>query len=366
MIPAEQTIAFTRGIPADDSFATDEIADCAAAAIRSPLAVQVLQYGSSLGFAPLREWLAARHDVTPDQILLGNGSLQLVDLMGWGLLEPGDAVFVESPTYDRVITLLRRHRVEVVGIPLTTSGPDLAALDAALGRTTPKFFYTIPDFQNPSGVTATRATRERVVELCTRHGVRIVEDGAYRHLRYRGAQLPAYGEIARDRTLQLSSFTKQVAPGLRVGYLIADAATVARVAKVAEDTYITPNLLGEATVWELCRRGRLEPQHARLRALYAPKLDAALAALRTHLPEAHAVEPEGGFFVSVTLPDGVTNAALRQRAAELGLGLTDGRGFFPNPADGERFLRLPFCALTPEEIEEGFRRLARAVAATRR
>jgi 2-aminoadipate transaminase len=361
MTATAPAIDFTRGVPAVESFPLAQVAECAAAAVGGPQGARVLQYGKGLGFGPLREWLADRHGLRPDQVLLANGSLQIVEFLALALLAPGDPVFVESPTYDRTLTLLRRRGAAVTGIPLTGDGPDLDALEAALARQVPTFFYTIPDFQNPSGVTATRAGRERLAALAERHGFWLVEDAPYRPLRYRGEPLPTLFELAPARTLQLSSFTKQIGPGLRVGSIVGDAAILARLAAVAEDTYITPNTLGAATAYEFCRRGWLEPQLARLRALYGPRLVATGAALRRHLPAARWVEPDGGFFLSLTLPEGTTAETTRARAAERGVELSDGRGFFPDPADGARFLRLPFCALTPEEIETGVRRLAQAV-----
>lgn len=357
-------INFTRGVPANESFPLEQVAECAAAVINGPHGTEVMQYGKGFGFGPLREWLADRHGVGTDQVLLANGSLQIVAFLGLALFEPGDTVFVESPTYDRTLTLLRRAGARVAGIPLEADGPDLDALEAALSRGVPKLFYTIADFQNPSGATASLAKRRRIAELAERHGFWIVEDAPYRPLRYRGEGLPTLFELAPARTLQMSSFTKQISPGVRVGYVVGDAAPLAKLAGAAEDTYITPNLIGEATVWEFCRRGWLEPQLERLRALYGPRLEAIGTALRTHLPDATWIEPDGGFFLSVSLPEGMSAPVVRERAAALGVTLSDGRGFFPDPADGERFIRLPFCALSPEEIDEGVRRLAAAVAAT--
>jgi 2-aminoadipate transaminase len=355
------TIDFTRGVPATESFPLAQVAECAAAAIAGPHGVATMQYGKGAGFGPLREWLGARHGVSADEVLLANGSLQIVEFIALALLAPGDVVFVESPTYDRTLTLLRRHGARVVGIPMEADGPDLDALEAALERETPKLFYVIADFQNPSGATLSRAKRERIAALAEARGFQILEDAPYRPLRYRGEGLPTLADLAPGRTLHMSSFTKQISPGVRVGYLVGDGGVVAKLAQVANDTYITPNLIGEATVYEFCRRGWLEPQLDRLRALYGPRLIATGDALREWLPNASWLEPDGGFFLSVNLPEGVTSAALQARAAEVGLSLSDGRGFFPNPADGERFLRLPFCALTPEQIREGVRRLAGAV-----
>jgi len=358
---ATGTIDFTRGVPAIESFPLEQAAECAAAVLRGPHGPTVMQYDKGAGFGPLREWLGARHGVSADEVLLANGSLQIVEFLALALLKPGDAVFVESPTYDRTLTMLRRYGARPVGIPMEADGPDLDALEAALAREVPKIFYLIADFQNPSGATLSAAKRARIAALAERHGFWLLEDAPYRPLRYRGAQLPSLAELAPSRTLHMSSFTKQIGPGVRVGYIVGDRATIAQLARVANDTYISPNLIGEATVYEFCNRGWLEPQLERLRALYGPRLTAIGDALRASLPEADWIEPDGGFFLSINLPEGVTSEALGRRATDVGLSLSDGRGFFPNPADGERFLRLPFCALNPEQIEEGIRRLAGAV-----
>lgn len=354
-------IDFTRGVPAVESFPLEQVAECAAAIMRGPHGATMMQYGKGAGFGPLREWLGGRHGVSADEVVLANGSLQIVEFIGLGLLQRGDVVFVESPTYDRTLTLLRRHGMTVVGIPMEADGPDLEALDAALARQTPKLFYVIADFQNPSGATLSLAKRQRIAALAEQRGFWLLEDAPYRPLRYKGEQLPSLAALNPARTLHMSSFTKQISPGVRVGYIVGDKAALASIAQVANDTYITPNLIGEATVYEFCRRGWLEPQLEKLRALYGPRLDATGDALREYLPDASWIEPEGGFFLSVNLPQGVTSAALQSRAAADGLSLSDGRGFFPVPVDGERFLRLPFCALTPDQIHEGVRRLAGAV-----
>src|SRR5262249_51648113 len=156
-------------------------------------------------------------------VMLANGSLQFVDFMGLTLLQPGDTVLVESPTYDRTLTLLRRHRARIVGIRLEPDGPDLAALEAAIERERPKLFYTIPDFQNPSGITASAVKRRRLAEIAQHAGLLLVEDAPYRPLRYRGEELPSLHELAPNRVLQMSSFTKQISPGVRVGYLVGEA-----------------------------------------------------------------------------------------------------------------------------------------------
>jgi DNA-binding transcriptional MocR family regulator len=358
-----ETINFTRGVPANESFPIDQLADAAASVLRSHGA-QMLQYGPSRGFEPLRQWLAEWQGVNVDRVITSNGSLQLIDFLCVLMIEPGSLVFTESPSYDRTIGLLRRHGARVVGIPVESDGPDIDALERALRNEVPRFFYVIPDFQNPSGATCSGTKRRQIVEIAAAYGVLLVEDAPYRPLRYRGNEEPTLYELAPDRVLHMSSFTKLIAPGVRTGFMLGNPAIVAKLAKVAEDTYISPGYVGQAIAFEWCRRGLLPRQIERLKKLYAPRLDACLAGLDKYMPDAKATRPDGGFFVSLTLPEGVSTTAVRTYAATKALNLTDGLAFFPD-GGGERFLRLPFCALSPSEIEEGVRRLAESVEATR-
>jgi 2-aminoadipate transaminase len=272
------------------------------------------------------------------------------------ILQPGATVTVESPTYDRTITLLKRHGVNVVPVTLENDGVNLEAFKAAVIAHRPTLAYLIADFQNPSGSTMSLEKRKAVLELAETHDFMILEDAPYRPLRYRGTNLPSLFDLNPARVMQMSSYTKQISPGIRVGTLVGDKAWLARFAKAANDTYISGAFLGQATAFEFLRRDLLEPQLERLRALYGPRLLAMAAALRAN-GLTDFLEPDGGFFLSVTLPEGSSIADLMAKSAGAGLALTDGRGFFVNPKDGERFLRLPFCALTTEEIGEGMKRL---------
>ena len=359
----QATINFTRGVPANESFPIDEVIEAARAAL-SAHGPAMLQYGPAAGFLPLREWLAEWQGVDVARVLTGNGSLQLIEFLCLHLLAPGDVVFTEAPTYDRTITLLRRHQARVVGIPLEADGPNIEALEQALERQVPKFFYVIPDFQNPAGATCSLQKRQQIAALAERHGFLLVEDAPYRLLRYRGKAEPTLYGLAPDRTLHMSSFTKLIAPGVRTGFMIGDPALLTKVGKVAEDTYISPGYVAQGITNEWCRRGLLPPQIERLKALYGPRLEACLSALGSYMPDAVPTRPEGGFFLSLTLPQGVQTTAVRAEAAKRALNLADGLAFFPE-GGGERFLRLPFCALSPGEIDEGIRRLADSVAAVR-
>jgi 2-aminoadipate transaminase len=357
------TINFTRGVPANESFPLDEVIDAAKTALGRD-GTAMLQYGPAAGYQPLREWLASWQRVTPDRVLTGNGSLQLIEFLCLHVIKPGDLVYTEAPTYDRTITMLRRHGARVAGIPLEADGPSIPALEQALARAVPKFLYLIPDFQNPAGATCSREKRRRIADLAERYDFLLVEDAPYRLLRYRGTEEPTLYELAPERTLHMSSFTKLIAPGVRTGFMIGSPALIAKLAKVAEDTYISPGYVAQGITHEWCSRGLLTPQIERLKKLYAPRLDACLASIDRHMPDAVATRPEGGFFISLTLPEGVSTAEVRKEAAGRGLNLADGLAFFPE-GGGERFLRLPFCALTPQQIDEGIARLAASVQAVR-
>ena len=358
-----EPINFTRGVPANESFPLEELRDATAAVLKDH-GPAILQYGPAAGFAPLREWIAAWQGVSANQVLTGNGSLELVEFLCRQMLKAGDVVFTESPTYDRSILAFRRHGAEIIGIPLENDGPNLDALESALKKRVPKFFYIIADFQNPAGATCSKAKRNSIAEMARRYGFVILEDAPYRLLRYRGTEEPTLYSLAPDRTLHMSSFTKLVAPGVRLGFMLGDAAKIAEVSKVAEDTYISPGYFAHGVTWEWCRRGLLPPQIERLKALYAPRLQACLQAIEQHMPQTKATRPEGGFFISLTLPEGVSTTNVRAAATKRNLNLADGLAFFPN-GGGERFLRLPFCALTPAQIDEGVRRLAEAVQEVR-
>jgi len=216
----------------------------------------------------------------------------------------------------------------------------------------------ISDFNNPSGITTSVGKRERLAELACEHGFWIAEDAPYRPLRYEGEEVPTLYSLAPGRVLHMSSFSKLVAPGLRLGYVVGPEAAIATLAAWAVDTYIGPVLPTQGMMNAYCRRGLLGRNIERLKEVYRPRLQATLAALERCMAGATWPRPEGGFFVGVTLPEGTEVEGLLARAEPAGLKLTDGRSFFAEPASGNRFLRIPFCGLTAEQIEEGVSRLA--------
>jgi DNA-binding transcriptional MocR family regulator len=355
-------IVFTRGVPPPEAFPTEEIAECFDAALHADAAV-ILQYGQQPGYPPLRKLLAEEYSVTEREIMVAGGSLQLQDLVSAHLIRPGATVLTEQPSYDRAITTFRRRGAKVIGIPLEADGISIERLEAAIKRQVPAFLYIVPDFQNPAGATTSLEKRRAIVDLANRHGFWVLEDVPYRKLRYRGASVSLLREIDPARIITMSSFSKLLSPGMRVGYMVAPAALIEAVTRLGEDTYLSPVLPTQAAVAEYLRRGWLEPNIELLKQLYRPRWEAMIAATRRYLAGVESSAPDGGFFVSVMLPASANTSGLIARAKDVGLVLTPGQPFFADPDDGtaptgERFVRLPFCAVTPEQIDEGVRRLA--------
>jgi len=355
-------IVFTRGVPPPEAFPTEELRACFDAAVRENPDV-VLQYGQQPGYAPLREELAREYGVSPQEIMIGNGSLQLQDLVSSYLVKPGAAVYTEQPSYDRAIKTFRRRGARTVGIPLEEDGISIERLEAALGREVPAFLYLVPDFQNPAGATLSLEKRRRVVELADLYGFWVIEDIPYRKLRYEGDDVPLLREIDPSWIITMSSFSKLLSPGIRVGFMISPENLIREVTALGEETYLSPVLPTQAAVAEYLRRKLLGPNVERLKELYTPRWKAMAGAVRRELPGSQAFIPSGGFFVSVMLPEDANTENLVGRAKDIGLELTPGAAFFADPeeggeAGGDRFVRLPFCAVTPEQIEEGVRRLA--------
>lgn len=353
-------IYFTRGVPATEAFPVAALAECSASALVK-YSSQILQYGSFRGFGPLREHIAAEYGLASDQVLLSQGALQIVDFIARTLITPGTVVVVEQPSYDRVIKVFRRAGATVVGVPLQRDGMDLDACEELVRQARPLMAYVISDFQNPSGTTMSEAKRRSFAALAERYNLLVLEDIPYRRLRYEGSDVPTIQSMIPERTIELSSYSKLLSPGLRVGVALGPQQIMDRIGKTAQDTYITPALLPQAAVFEFIDRGLLPAQIEKLRNLYRPRLSELLAALDTTMADLGTwAVPQGGFFVGVTLRKDVKAETLISKGLEEGIQLTNGRDFFAD-GRGDTFVRLPFCALNTEEIDEGIRMLARVV-----
>ena len=355
-----ETISFARGIPGPELLPVQELADCARAAIERDGST-VLNYGAAGGYGPLRAWIGERHGVDPERVVITNGSLQGLAFLAGRLVSRG-RVLVETPTYDRPLKLLAELGAEVTGIPLDEEGLDVEALESELRTGSPaSFLYTIPTFQNPSGRTLSAERRRRLVAVARERGLLVVEDDPYGLIRFEGDSPPTLFELAEgDGVVYGSSFSKTIAPGARVGYLVLPGELAAAVTAAATATYITPSLIGEATVFEFLRRGLLEPNLDRVRSELGARRDAMLEALERELSgAARWSRPEGGYFLWLELDGAVDAGELLPQAEAAGVTFVPGSDFGGPPNS----LRLAFSFVGPAAIAEGIGRLASLVPA---
>jgi len=355
-----ETISFARGVPAPECIPVEELAECARAAVqRDP---SVLSYGEASGYGPLREWIAERHGATRAEVLVTNGGLQGFGFLARHLCRPGSRVLVERPSYDRPLRVLEQLGADVEALPMDDEGLEPEALAEALTRgPKPAFLYTIPTFQNPSGRTLSTGRRERIVELAREHDLLVVEDDPYGLVRFDGEPRPTLLELeGGERVVYASSFSKTVAPGVRVGYFVLPAPLLAELESTIASTYISPAMLGQATVFEFLRRGRLEPNLERVRMLLRTRRDTMLEALDRDFAASDATwsRPEGGYFLWLELP-GVDACDLLAKANEEGVLFVPGADFGGPPSTA----RLAYSFVSPKEIATGVGRLAGLVSA---
>jgi len=351
-------ISLTRGVPPLESLPVAALVSHAADVLKDAAAVafQYAPLGGHLGDHALREQLGLFHGVEPDSIFVGNGSLQVLDLLTTLLVSDQRVtrVYVEAPTYDRALTLFARHKLEIIGIPLHSDGLDIDQLSTYLCASTPAFIYTIPDFQNPSGITMSTEKRSALVRLALTHGVTIIEDIPYRELRYNGTKAPSLAELASGATvLTIGSLTKILSPGLRIGYAITDPPLARSLARLAEDTYLSPSPLCQLVAARCFRNGVVHDNIIHVCELLRPRHDAAVASINRLIPGALISIPDGGYFLGILLTTEVAESRFIGAAREAGVLLTVGSSFYPKPLSAPKrtlFIRLPFQGLAAEDF----------------
>ncbi len=352
------TISFARGVPSLDIIDVDGLKEAAVRAFESD-PEGTTAYGTAVGYPRLRAWIADKHGVEPDRVLVTNGSLQADAFLFDHLVHAGDEVVVESPTYDRTLLGLRQRGAQLHAVALETDGIDTAALRTLLGGgARPKLAHIIPNFQNPAGYTLSLAKREELLALAAEHDFVILEDDPYAELRFTGEPVPTMLSIDGSRVVYASSFTKTVCPGVRVGYLVGPPDLIAALIKNATNTYISPNMVSESLVYEFCASGKIDSSIETVKRALAERAQTLAGALRRELPEAEFVEPQGGYFMWLTLPPGTDVHRLFDAAAERGVAFVKGTDFLLE--GGENTLRLAYSGVTPEQIETGVVRLAEA------
>ena len=360
-------ISLADGLPSPDTFPIEAMRE-ATARVLADAPREALQYAASEGFAPLRDWVAqhmAEKGVMVDasQVLITTGSQQGLDLVGKVLIDAGSRVAVEAPTYLGALQAFAPYEPDVVTVPCDEQGPRADALGVAKGA---RFLYVLPNFQNPSGRCMNEARRAALTDAARAIGLPLVEDNPYGDLWFDAEPPAPLASRWTDGTVYLGSFSKVLAPGLRLGYVIAPKALGPKLlqAKQAADLH-TPGF-NQRVVYEVIRNGFLREHVPTIRARYKAQRDAMRAALEAHMPRGcHWTVPSGGMFFWVELPEGTDAAALLPQAVERGMAYVPGAAFF---AENPRLntLRLSFVTVAPAEIERGVALLAQTLRETRR
>ncbi|MDF0522700.1 PLP-dependent aminotransferase family protein [Bradyrhizobium yuanmingense] len=358
--PASSPIYFTRGVPPSEAIPSEELGVIARSLVDRPTQ-QLFQYAPSdgyLGDRVLRTAIGEANRVSPDEVFIGNGSLQVLDLLAAILVKPErSTVLVEQPTYDRSIRIFGRHGARVVGVPLQGDGIDTAMLAEQMKRLRAAALYLIPDFQNPAGITTSLAKRRQILDLAAEFDVLVIEDTPYRELRFEGVAQPLFKDIAgRARVVTIGSLSKTLSPGLRIGYAIGSGALMRQLAELATDTYLSPAPICQSIAAECFRAGLVERNIVRVRDLIRPKWAAAIGGASEIFGRDCMCLPQGGYFLGITVNSDLSEPAFIASASTAGVIMTPGSAFFPSegqPGSGTLFLRLPFHALDPGDFRSG-------------
>ncbi|MCW6565181.1 PLP-dependent aminotransferase family protein [Yersinia ruckeri] len=361
------TINFAAGIGSPKIFPLEEFRQILQSILRRH-AEEAFSYGDYCGYYPLRDTLGRILSTQgiptrAEQILITNGSQHAISLISQSLLFPGDTVFVEDPTYAEALALFRLHQVNIVAIPSDQQGMQVDLLPELLAQHRPKLIYCIPNFQNPTGRCMSEARRYQLLNYARETNTVILEDDFVGDLRYSGKHLPSLRALAGSgEVIYVSTFSKMLLPSMRIGYLVADSAhygTLARLKHV--DSFTSSNLIQRA-LDAFVTVGRYDKQLRRACTLFCQHRDAMVAALQRHLPDGCRFDiPDGGLFIWLQLPTDVAVSALIPQAWQQGVTFARGSCFYAEAQRGDFALRLNFAANSPELIEEGIARLARAI-----
>jgi len=371
-------ISFAGGMPAPELFPIKRIEEACVNVLREQ-GSQALQYSITEGYVPLREFIVekmGRYGIVAnvDNVLITTGSQQALDLVSKVLLDPGDVIIVEAPTFVGALQSFRAYQASYASVTLDNEGMMVDLLAQKIVETHPKFMYVLPNFQNPGGVTLSEERREKVVSLAHQYGVPILEDDPYGELRFEGEHLEPLVVISarqnggdpagyfKGDVIYMSTFSKTVAPGLRLGWVVAPVEVVKKLVQAKQGSDLHTSSLDQTVVYEVVRDGFLEEHVKEIREMYRQRRDAMLAAMDQHFPEGTSwTRPQGGLFLWVKLPEGVDCLELIEAAVEQKVAFVPGTAFYAD-GRGRDALRLTFATCPTEMIDEGIKRLGKAIA----
>ncbi len=361
-----EIISFAGGLPNPQFFPVDAI-KAASEKVLSSDGRTVLQYSTTEGYLPLREWIAAWYKerqglaISPDEILITNGSQQGIDLLGKVFLDKGSEVVIEKPGYLGAIQSLTAYQPAFIGVTLNDDGVDTEQLASVYETRRPKMFCAIPNFQNPSGLSYAADVRERVADVIERHNTFVVEDDPYGALRFKGQAQPSLKHYLGDQAVLFGSFSKIVAPGLRLGWIVAAKPIMEKlvIAKQASDLH--SNYFAQRTMHQYLVDNNVDDHIAKICAAYGKQCDVMLNAIDTYFPhEVKTTRPEGGMFLWVTLPEGCSSMDLFDKAIKQNVAFVPGTPFYVD-GSGTNTMRLNFTNTDEERLVEGIQRLGVAI-----
>lgn len=360
-------ISFAGGVSDPQRFPVDEFRKVIQNVMRRD-GITALEYGEVRGYAPLRSTIAhilasQGVQISPDNILITAGSQQAISLVTQFLLKQGDVILVESPTYSDALGLFADLGLKIIGIPVDEDGMQVEQLEGLLLQHHPKLIYTIPNFQNPSGTCMSGQRRRRLISLADRHNVPILEDDYVGDLRYEGRAQPALKALdPGGRVIYISTFSKMLMPGLRVGFLAVEGPVYDSLANFKSFNDLTTSNLIQRALEDFVTVGRYQAHLRRSCQVFRKRRDAMMSAIHDHMPRGTQVyTPQGGLFAWLRLPDNISCDKLFPYAVEEGVSFSPGTFFFPEGSSNENFMRLNFSKQTPEKIQEGMMRLRKAI-----
>ncbi len=372
-----EVISFAGGLPGPDVFPVQRFQEACQKVLEHSAAV-ALQYSASEGYEPLRQMLAERMErygikAKAENVLITSGSQQALDLIGKMLINGGDRVLVEAPTYLGALQAFNVYGADYVTVPSDDNGLCTERLESSL-RSGPEFMYVLPNFQNPGGTTLSEGRRHQLVLLADRYGIPIVEDDPYGQLRYEGQHLPPLLVIDRENlrrdsgysignVIYLSTFSKTLAPGLRLGWIVAPPEVIVKLVQLKQGSDLHTSTFAQMVAYEVAKDGGLDEHVKLIRRVYRERRDAMLESLKDFFPpEVTWTRPEGGLFLWVTLPKGTNSVKLLEGALKENVAFVPGDCFYAtNGEESLRHMRLNFSYGKPDQIREGIRRLGSAV-----
>ncbi len=372
LLQVPDMISFAGGFPNPETFPADLIRDIVCDVLKRDGA-QSLQYGITEGYAPLRESVAERMRkkgirAQKENVLIVSGSQQVIDLTGKVFIDPKDTIVVSAPTYLAALTGWTVMQANFESIPIDDNNMRMDVFEERMKRLVkrrnpPKMVYVLPNFQNPAGVTMPEKNRKRLVDLASEYDFVILEDDPYGELRYVGRDIkPVKSWDDEGRVIYMSTFSKILAPGLRVGWVVAHPDILRKLIIAKQSTDVCTNVLGQRIAHEYVVQGHIDPQIERIKKVYSRKMELMLAGMSEFMPEdLHWTRPEGGMFLWVNLPEWMDSADLLKKALKKRVAFVTGSAFFADPREGNSAMRLNFTHPSDQMITEGLRRLGSVV-----